>query len=186
MMAYSTLAKLRHLQMAHPAGVIPQVFIETGTQHAVTAHLAQHLYPVIETIELSEALYSKAVALFKAAGVSAINGLRLHRGDSAKVLPEILARYAEPVCVYLDAHWYESPDVVGRDCFPLWLELAAIAARSYADTIVVDDFHSFGVGSPAADWFAVTQASIVAALNPARVLDTERVDDHFVVYRSAA
>ena len=174
-MAYSSLKKLRQIRAGHPAGVVPRVFIETGTQHAVTTRLARQLYDVVETVELSAVLYAAAVARH------GHDGIRFHHGDSAELLPKILARYAEPVCIYLDAHWYPNPNVVGADAFPLWAELEAIARRPHADIVIVDDVHSFGTALPAIDWVGVTEGTIVSNLG--RVQGTERVADHFVVYR---
>jgi hypothetical protein len=176
-MARTTIPALERMRDGHPLGIRPRAFIETGTLHAETARFAKQLYEVVETIELSETLYRAALRRYTG------NGIRFHLGDSGAVLPTILAGYLEPVCIYLDAHWFPRPDVA-RGTFPLWSELEAVRARPYADIVIVDDVHSFGTPHPGPEWQQVTPARIVDALD--RVLASAIQDDHFVVYRGPA
>lgn len=177
-MARTSVATLRKIRDGHPLEVAPRVFVETGTQHAETARFARQVYEVVETIELSDALYRTASARYGG------DGIRFHHGDSATLLPEILESYQEPVCVYLDAHWYPSKGVVGQYAFPLWRELAILASRPYPDIVVVDDVHSFGRAEPTPEWKDVVPSRITDALG--RVLTSMMYDDHFIAYRRPA
>ena len=177
-MARTSIAALRRIRNGHPLKIVPRVFVETGTLHAETARFARQLYNVVETIELSEALYTAAVARYGG------DGIRFHHGDSVEFLPTILKGFAEPVCIYLDAHWFPRDGVVGQGQFPLWQELATIAARPYPDIVVVDDVHSFGQAHPTTDWCDVMPERITEVLG--RVLMSMTYDDHLVLYRGPA
>jgi hypothetical protein len=177
-MANTSIATLRKIRDGHPLEIVPRAFVETGTQHAETTRLARRLYEIVETIELSGDLYRVALARYGG------NGIRFHHGDSATLLAEILESYREPVCIYLDAHWYPSKGVVGEDGFPLWRELATLASRPYPDIVVVDDVHSFGRAQPTPEWKDVVPSRITKALG--RVLTSMVYDDHFIAYRRPA
>jgi len=177
-MARTSIAALRNIRDGHPLGVTPRVFVETGTLHAETARFARQVYEVVETIELSDTLYRDAAARYGG------NGIQFHHGDSATLLPQILEGYEEPVCIYLDAHWFPREGVVGQGAFPLWHELAVVAPRPYPDIVVVDDVHSFGRTAPTAEWQDVVPSRITEALG--RVLEGRVYDDHFIAYRGPA
>ncbi len=177
-MARTSVATLRRIRDGHPLKVLPRAFVETGTLRAETARFALKVYEVVETIELSGELYRAASARYGG------DGIRFHHGDSAALLPKILEGYQEPVCIYLDAHWFPSNRVVGKDAFPLWRELAAVASRPYPDIVVVDDVHAFGRANPTPDWRDVAPGRITTVLG--RVLTSMVYDDHFVMYRGAA
>ena len=177
-MARTSIATLRQIRDGHPLEITPRVFVETGTLRAETARFARQLYEVVETIELSDALYRAASARYGG------DGIRFHHGDSATLLPTILEDHREPVCVYLDAHWFPSKGVVGEGAFPLWRELAILAARPYPDIVVVDDVHSFGRAQPTPEWQDVVPSRIAEALG--RVVTSRVLDDHFIMYRGPA
>jgi len=176
-MARTSVRALERMRDGHPLRIRPRAFIETGTLHAETARFARQLYEVVETIELSEPLYRAAIKRYGG------NGIRFHLGDSAKILPVVLATYREPVCLYLDAHWFPRAQVA-PEAFPLWAELEAVQARPFADIVIVDDVHSFGTANPAPDWQQVTPTNLLASVD--RVLKTLIHDDHFVIYRGPA
>ncbi len=144
-------------------------FIETGTFHGESLGHALTLgFSRWHSVELSPELHRRAVERF-----ARHPGLTLHHGDSAAVLPEILAGLDTPGMFWLDAHWCFLNTARGpKDC-PLLEELAAIAdheQRTGLEHIVLaDDVHVFGTGPdspcvvtddvvfvPEADWRSIT------------------------------
>lgn len=160
----------------HPQGVIPRVCLETGTYRGVTTRKLATLYEVVETIEISPVLWEVA---------SREPGIRYHLGDSALILPFLLGQYREPVTCYLDAHWFERPEVGGRGQFPLWRELAALKAFVHPNIVIVDDVRMFGSDHEGV-WDQVNQQAINDALDPSRIVGTASIHDHYVVYRCAS
>lgn len=175
-MARTSVGALKRMRDGHPLGTRPRAFVETGTLRAETARFARQLYEVVETIELSEPLYREALRRYGG------NGIRFHCGDSAALLPQVLAAYQEPLCIYLDAHWFPRPEVAHG--FPLWQELDAIRGRPYPDIVVVDDVHSFGTVNPTSEWLGVTLETLGERLG--RIEGILLVDDHCVLYRGPA
>jgi hypothetical protein len=116
-----------------------RVFIETGTYQAKTALMARTLFPVVHTIERSEVLWKEAHQKYGG------DGIHFHLGDTTEVLPKLAKGTREPAVFYLDAHWFDQPNVAGQsDPLPLWAELDCLAKRRQPDIIIVDDVRSFG------------------------------------------
>src|SRR5689334_17814500 len=77
-----------------------RVLVETGTYRADTVRALRRDFDTIFSIELDETLHADAVT--RCAGQS--NAV-LMKGDSAVVLPEVLARLDGPALFWLDAHY---------------------------------------------------------------------------------
>jgi hypothetical protein len=100
-----------------------RVFVETGTYMGETAWALRRDFDRIETIELEPTLARLAGIRF-----GRTRNVRVHQGDSAMVLPRILATLDEPALFWLDAH--PSTDRTARSgAIPLRSEIAAIAAH---------------------------------------------------------
>jgi hypothetical protein len=85
-----------------------RVLVETGTYMGETAWALRRDFDRIETIELEPTLARLARIRF---GSKA--RVRVHEGDSATVLPQILEALDEPALFWLDAH--PSTDRTARD-----------------------------------------------------------------------
>ena len=121
-----------------------KIFIETGT------HLGNGLQCALDaghvkcyTIEIHEYLYRDACARFSeqiAAGV-----VECHWGDSAQVLPGIVAQLTEPAVFWIDAHISGNygDQIAEKNC-PIYEELEAIDASAIrTHTLIVDDLACF-------------------------------------------
>jgi hypothetical protein len=117
------------------------VLVETGTYMGETAWSLRSRFGRIETIELEPTLARLARIRF-----ARTPNVNVHEGDSADVLPRILASLREPALFWLDAH--PSTDHTARGgAIPLRAELDAIAAHPVAGhVILVDDLRLLGRG----------------------------------------
>lgn len=115
--------------------------IETGTYLGRTTEFFAKCPGVVtvHSIESNPEYLEKAKTNLVGTTAAATGNLTLHGGDSAVILPEILAEVAAApnprILFYLDAHWE-------RAC-PLLAELAAIAANPATHNnclIIIDDF----------------------------------------------
>lgn len=178
------LATLRAIlgRVVPGAGPFPLVAIETGTLRGEFTVLLPSLFPTVHTIELSMALYAQLPIEDKR--------INWHLGDSRIVMRDLLPTIKETCLFFLDAHWFNSriegrsDGVVGHGDFPLWGELDLIAQRPFADLVVVDDFHAFGLdrGTDYAGWESVTPESLSARLG--RVVKHEVIDDMCALWRA--
>jgi hypothetical protein len=165
-----TADALRALIGRHTWLALPRVAVESGTFEGERTVLLAGFFHEVHTIELSEHLYDAA-----AARLIGLRHVTCHFGDSARIVPELAAALQEPVLWYLDAHWFslnrgKSRAGYARDAaaqiapgpLPLWDELAAIAARPYADVIAVDDARDFGRSEPTPEWRDISLGRIAA------------------------
>ncbi len=127
------------LEYASAAGA--RTVIETGTYHGDTAdYLARHGLRVV-TVELSPHFASAAVRRF------ARNSLvEVVEGDSAAVLPGVIADLDEPLCFWLDGHWSGEATAGAATAHPLSDELRAIVShpRFASHVVLIDDVRLFG------------------------------------------
>jgi hypothetical protein len=116
-----------------------RVLIETGTYMGETAWALRRDFDRIETVELEPTLARLAGIRFRRT-----KNVRVHEGDSATVLPRILATLDAPALFWLDAH--PSTDRTARGGpIPLRSEIAAIAAHHVEGHVVlVDDLQYMG------------------------------------------
>ena len=155
-------------------------YIVTGSYRGDNiAHVADQ-YEQVHSIELSQDWYDYCCERFKN-----YTNVHLHFGNSKTVLPALLADIAEPVTVYLDAHYSAGTTAFGdevkygRSGTPLLAELEILQQRAYDDIIIIDDTRLLGGHGcvnggadsemwPAYlyDWTDTTEAEIWARLKP--------------------
>ena len=121
-----------------------RVLVETGTYMGETAWAMRRHFDRVETIELEPMLARLAEIRFRRTAT-----VHVHSGDSATVLPEILATLDEPALFWLDAH--PSTDRSAHGPVPLRAELNAISGHPVGGHVVlVDDLQYLGTeGYPA-------------------------------------
>jgi hypothetical protein len=154
---------LRDTAREHGLGIL----VETGTYMGETAWALRRDFDHIETIELEPTLARLARIRFHRT-----RNVRVHEGDSATVLPRILATLDRPALFWLDAH--PSTDRTARGgAVPLRSELAAIAAHPGAGHVVlIDDLQYIGEpGYPTREelclpGYRVEEIGAVARLSP--------------------
>lgn len=125
-------------------------FVETGTFRGDSAAWAAGHFDCVHTIEISPEMNARARER-----LSHLANIKFHCGDSASVLPAIVASLSGPALFWLDGH-YSGPGTGGieKQC-PVLAELAAIS-RASEPVILVDDARCF-LGPPplplrAEDW----------------------------------
>ena len=119
-------------------------FIETGTYLGDTAKWASRYFEDVITIELSEELHCQAAQALK--GISNVRALK---GDSGKLLREVLATIDGSAVFWLDGH-HSFGDTAGEnnEC-PLMEELSRIRGSGGFDhVILIDDAHMFLMPPP--------------------------------------
>ncbi len=77
-----------------------QYLVETGTCHGDMVAAMEKEFKKIVSIELADQFYREVCERFK--GVA---NVELIHGDSAKVLPEVVARLDAPALFWLDGHY---------------------------------------------------------------------------------
>lgn len=116
-----------------------RVFIETGTLHGRMIHSLRNSFDKVISIELSEDLARKARERFK-------NDPRVNIliGDSAVVMPQVLAELKEPAFFWLDAH-YSAGETAKADIeTPIVAELQTLAKHPVKNHyLLIDDARCF-------------------------------------------
>jgi hypothetical protein len=116
-----------------------RTFVETGTftgemVQAMSGHVDR-----IVSIELAPSLHEQAVRRF--AGQRQIH---LLQGDSAAVLPGVLASLDQPALFWLDGHYMGDGSGRGDDETPIMVEMAALVAHPVRGHVVlIDDARLF-------------------------------------------
>lgn len=125
-----------------------EVLLETGTFEGEMARKCRGAFAEIHTIELDPGLAERA-----ARRLGRWPWIHVHTGDSATLLPRILARLEAPILFWLDGHYSGEGTAHGAKETPLGEEIDAIAARARAgDVVLVDDARFLGEGAyPAAE-----------------------------------
>jgi hypothetical protein len=116
-------------------------FVETGTYRGDTVALLRKRVREVWTIELAPHLAAAAQARF--AGDPNVHVLE---GDSATVLPDIVAQLDGPALFWIDAHWSTGETARGEVDTPLLTELDIVLARNERDVVLVDDVRFLGAG----------------------------------------
>jgi hypothetical protein len=175
-MARMTGERLQALRTRYPE--VPTVFVETGTFEGKTTRLALEQFAAVHTVELDHDRFWRALSQLGPLGT------HCYHGDSRVWVPRLAKQIEGPVFWYLDAHWFNVPGVAGKaEGLPLWDELEAIAARPWADVVVVDDVHAFGTDRPTPEWLEVSLERIAAHFPGCREAVIE--GDQAAVYTSA-
>jgi hypothetical protein len=124
-------------QLAEAFGL--RAFVETGTFLGHTSAIAGGIFSEVHTIELSAKLAAQARARFAASPQ-----IQVHEGDSAELLPQILAKLAVPALFWLDGHYSEGITARGRGNTPILAEIAAIVRSGRKDAVIlIDDLRLF-------------------------------------------
>jgi hypothetical protein len=113
--------------------------IETGTHYGDMVAAMRTRFNRIDSIEIYEPLYIKALARF-----AGDKNIYLHYGDSEKILPAILAALTEPALFWLDAHYSGEGTGKGSLDTPILKELKFILAHPLRKhVILIDDARLF-------------------------------------------
>lgn len=118
--------------------------VETGTLYGAMLEATRHRFRLLHSIELDAGLATMAKRRF-----ARRRSIHIHQGDSATVLPDLVADLPDqPVVFWLDGH-YSGPGTAKGSCTtPIFDELAVIArARRQRDAVIIDDARLFG-GDP--------------------------------------
>jgi len=119
---------------------LPPVFVETGTYEGDTVYAFRDRFRQLYTIELSPELHKQALVR-----LATVGNIRALQGDSAEVLPTILAEIKDPCLFWLDGHYSGGKTAKGKVNCPLLQELALIMAHPIKRHIILmDDARLFG------------------------------------------
>ncbi len=119
-----------------------RILIETGTYRGDMVFAMLTDFTSIHTIELSPQLTKDAQARF-----SGQAHVSVHEGDSATVLPRLLAGIHEPCLFWLDGHSSGGVTAKGGVNTPILAELETILRHSVANhVILIDDAREFHHG----------------------------------------
>lgn len=117
-----------------------QYLVETGTCHGDMVAAMQKEFKKIISIELADQFYREVCERFQ--GVA---NVELIHGDSARKLPEVVARLEGPAIFWLDGHYSGGDTARGDNDTPVNEELRAIFKPGAPDHIVlIDDARCFG------------------------------------------
>lgn len=117
-----------------------RTLVETGTYLGGMVHALRRDFDRIHSVEVDDALHRLAQRRF--AGVSHVT---LHHGDSATVLPRILAGLDAPALFWLDGHYSGGPTSMGAKETPIVEEVTALLAHPVRGHVVlIDDARCFG------------------------------------------
>ena len=107
-------------------------FVETGTFHGDAARFAAKLFPRVVTIEIKREYQEQAILQSPGTNIEFL------LGDSASLLPDVVAGLTGTALFWLDGHagagFYADED----NC-PLLSELRAIGTSPHPHVILVDD-----------------------------------------------
>ena len=116
-----------------------RTLVETGTFYGDTVFVLRHVFRKIHTIELSPDLY--AISREK---IGHLPHIRLHHGDSAKVLHSLLSTLYEPAIFWLDGHYSAGPTARSSKDTPIREELEILLARPPGyNVVLIDDARLF-------------------------------------------
>jgi hypothetical protein len=119
-----------------------RVLIETGTFEGEMARKCRRAFREIITIELSPELARRATGR-----LAPYRNVRVETGDSARLLPGILAALREPAVFWLDGHYSGGETARGQRETPLLEELESISSHPIRNhAILIDDARLLGTG----------------------------------------
>ena len=165
------------------------IYIETGTYLGNGIKGVLNNYQQIHSIELSEKWYEHNVNQFKNE-----THVKMHLGDSKKILPTLLETIQEPVTIYLDAHYSGIYTAHGEEETPVLHELEILRKRNFDDIIIIDDCRILGKKGTGGrendavypiteyDWTDITEEKIMELIKPGYILlkntNFEYIDYH--------
>jgi hypothetical protein len=117
-----------------------KVFVETGTYLGDMVASMLDDFERIYSIELSREIHRQTAKRF-----SGQRHVTLLNGDSAEILPELLASIDQPCLFWLDAHYSAGFTAMGVTETPIEKELSLIFEHPMADghVIIIDDARHF-------------------------------------------
>lgn len=116
-----------------------RILVETGTSSGNMIAALQHHFTRLYSIELKSDRYEIARQRFLG-----VQHIELFCGDSAIVLPQILAKLGEPALFWLDGHYNPGQAPPDRQVSPILTELVHIfAAPRLGHVIIIDDARLF-------------------------------------------
>ena len=116
-----------------------QTLVETGTYKGDMVQACKSRFRRILSIELDPALCEAAREKF-----SGDRHVSIHQGDSAKILPELLADLSEPGLFWLDGHYSAGITARGPLDTPILQEVDAILHHEVGNhVILIDDAREF-------------------------------------------
>ena len=116
-----------------------QILVETGTYQGDMVQACKRRFKRILSIELDPALCEAARKKF-----SRDPHVSIHQGDSAKILPELLAELSDPGLFWLDGHYSGGVTAQGDLSTPVIQEVEAILHHEVGDhVILIDDAREF-------------------------------------------
>lgn len=119
-------------------------WIESGSHNGDGICLAIDAgFQNIISIELSDYYYNVCVEKFKH-----INNIKLYKGDSEDLLPNIIQDINEPITFWLDGHYSAGETAFGKHESPLIQELDIIKNHPIKNhTIIIDDLRCWSIKS---------------------------------------
>lgn len=116
------------------------IFVETGTYMGDMLDEVKNNFSQLHSIELSPKYYLRAKEIF-----SGNKRIKLHYGDSAKVLSKVLPKLHAPTLFWLDAHYSGGSTAKGQIDTPIVQELKTISKHKLKNKfiIMIDDERLF-------------------------------------------
>ena len=115
------------------------VFIETGTYRGDMIQGLRGRFAELHSIELSDALFERAEARFRGDP-----RIKIHHGDSGRVLAQVLEACREPALFWLDAHYSGGATARGAIDSPIAQELQHILTHPVSGhAVLIDDARLF-------------------------------------------
>lgn len=116
-----------------------KAFVETGTYLGEMTFAVRNLFDEIHTIELSAELCRRAERRF-----ARYDHIHVVEGDSAKRLPEVLAKIDQPCLFWLDGHHCGALSAQAESDTPIWDELRDVLGHPVKEHVVlIDDARLF-------------------------------------------
>jgi hypothetical protein len=113
--------------------------IETGTAYGDMVYALKDVFTEIYSIELGDALYQRARERF-----AVLPHVHIFHGDSATILPQLLASIDKPCLFWLDGHYSGGSTAKGDIETPIKAELRHISNHHREDhVILIDDARMF-------------------------------------------
>lgn len=112
--------------------------VETGTYLGMMVNAMKNIFPTIYTIELDNKLYKNAKKKF-----ANQRHIKILKGDSSKILPNLLKNINKPALFWLDAHYSKGVTAKGSKNTPIAEELNSILNKGRNHVILVDDAEVF-------------------------------------------
>lgn len=119
-----------------------RVLVETGTFLGAMLVVNRHQFRRLVSIELSEDLWMRASDRLRR-----VANVTLLHGDSAVLLPAVVAKLHEPALFWLDAHYSAGITTRGAVDTPIATEIRTVLDSPIAGHVVlIDDARDFGKG----------------------------------------